>query len=117
VVTAPGAPTIAFQGLAAAYRNLDAAGQQRIRSLGTRSSAPIHVPEIGTEYFWVRTFGCEGGSARVKMQALISSDKGPLEPLFFVCADGAERSLYFDFSADPMEKEMRKELEHSAGPT
>lgn len=120
VVLSPNPPMMALSGLATAYRNLDDAGRQRIRALGTQPSAPIHVPEIAAEYWWVRTFGCEEGSGRVTMQALIGGDGGDggkklLDRLDFTCSAGQQRALYFDFSADPMEQEMNRRLEKQPG--
>jgi hypothetical protein len=82
----------------------------KIVALGTDQAAPIHVPAISYEYKWVNSFVCGGKQAQNVTQSLISGKNGDLDELAFDCGDATKHAVYFDFSADPQEKEMRKQL-------
>jgi hypothetical protein len=107
-----GHPTTAdFDALVQAFPSLSAARRSAIAALGTTRDAPIHVPSIEYEYTWVAKIACNGGEGKVSMQALTSGPSGQLDLLSFTCPDDAsEHSAYFDFSDDPQEKQMQKEL-------
>ena len=113
-VIAPNPPMPAFSGLAATYSHLDATEQQRIQQLGTSSDSPIYVPTIRAEYLWVNTFGCTTGKPQVQMQSLVAGKSRMLDCLHFRCANGSERALFFDFSADPMEQQLQENLKGGA---
>jgi hypothetical protein len=102
-----GHPTAAdFDALVDQFPSLSAARRSEIAALGTQT-APIHVPAINYEYVWVAKIACNGGAGKVSMQALV----GNLDELSFTCPnDPSEHAAYFDFSDDPTEQQMKKEL-------
>lgn len=108
-VTGPDPPETAFRHLARIYRRLRPTTRDRIRALGGSAVAPLFVPSIGHEYAWVATFACAGGQGRVAEQSLVGAD-GQIDRLRCVCPDGSDRALFFDFSADPDERQMKIEL-------
>jgi hypothetical protein len=103
-----GHPTAdSFAAFVAQFPSLSAARRSTIAALGTTRDAPIHIPAIDDEYVWVAKIACNGGAGKVTMQALV----GGLDALSFTCPDDtAEHTTYFDFSDDPQEKAMQKEL-------
>lgn len=111
-VTGPDPPEAAFQHLARIYERLRPATRDRIRALGGTVEAPLFVPSIGYEYAWIAAFACTGGQGRVAEQVLVAGRQGggQLDRLHCLCPDGSDRSLYFDFSADPHEREMKSQL-------
>jgi len=69
------------------------------------------VPSIGYEYVWVAKIACNGSQGQVEEQSLLDTKTGQLDELEFTCpGDGSKHSTYFDFSADPTEQAMKKEL-------
>jgi hypothetical protein len=103
-----GHPTAdSFDAFVAQFPSLSAARRSAIAALGTTQAAPIHVPAINYEYVWVEKIACNGGAGKVTMQALVAG----LDALHFTCPDDtSEHTAYFDFSDDPQEKAMQKEL-------
>jgi hypothetical protein len=114
VVMAPNPPRLAFEGLAKVYRLLDGDGQRAVRELGQNPAAPIYVPDIGTEVYWVETFGCSRGRANVKQLSPISDDKRFMTRVHFACPDGTEHILHFDHTADAALKKQKKPAPASA---
>lgn len=82
-----------------------------IAAIGTAPEAPIRVPSINYEYVWVAKIACNGEAGKVGVQALLETAHGELDRLDFTCpGDQASHAAYFDFSADPTEQAMKKEL-------
>jgi hypothetical protein len=110
IILAP-EPTIEpFQKLYALMSQVSAEEKARIVALGTDINAPIHVPDIGSEYEWAQAFDCGGAKEENVMQSLVSGPAGELDLLEFDCPDKSHHAIYYDFSADPTEKAMRQEL-------
>ena len=67
-----------------------------------------HIDMTSLEHdVWVEKIACNGGAGKVTMQALVAG----LDALHFTCPDDtSEHTAYFDFSDDPQEKAMQKEL-------
>ncbi|HEY1550220.1 MAG TPA: hypothetical protein VGG28_20470, partial [Kofleriaceae bacterium] len=108
-----GHPTTAdFDALVEQFPSLSAARRSAIAALGTTNKAPIHVPTIQYEYVWVEKIACNGGTGRVNTQALTGDLFGKmLDLLSFNCPDDAtEHAAYFDYSDDPQEQQMQREL-------
>jgi hypothetical protein len=81
-----------------------------VAALGAAADHPVYVPAIRFEYSWLGTFACPDGHPQVSAQHLLSGPKGQLDQLDYNCGDGVTRTAFFDFSADPMEKSLRREL-------
>lgn len=107
----PKATPEVFAHLYEIYGQLGPPRQAEIAGLGGNQDAPIKVPEIRFEYLWVEAFGCVGGHGKVSMQALVNTKAGPVDLLSYDCPDGKRHETYFDYSDDPTEKALRKELE------
>jgi hypothetical protein len=110
LVTAPEPPLEAFTELARLRDRLSTAARLRIAQLGSAADRPVHVPAIRFEYSWLGTFACQDGHPQVSGQKLLKSNRGTLDELDFTCGDGPARSVFFDFSADPTERALRREL-------
>jgi hypothetical protein len=80
----------------------------QILALGTTTEKPLIVPSVGAEYEWIELL-C-GQRIPVK-QALIQGPAGMQDLMEFTCPDNTSYTLYFDFSADPMERAFRAQLE------
>jgi len=109
-VRVPGAPKTTFGNLAQSLSKLSAAKLKTVTDTGTRPEAPVFVPEIGAEYFWAENIACGVPGGVSDSQALIEHENHQLDLLDIQCPDGSKRKVYFDFSADPQEQQMRKEL-------
>jgi hypothetical protein len=83
----------------------------RFLNLGHTAAAPVYVPDVGMEYAWITLVSC-GVSTQVDAnQSLVAGAHGPLDLLTFTCPGAAApTSVYFDYSADPMEQTFVKEL-------
>lgn len=100
-----------FDELVAQFPAMSSARRAAIAALGTSQDKPIHVPAINYEYVWVDKIACNGGVGNVGTQSLLSTPQGDLDELAFTCpGDATEHAAYFDFSDDPSEQQMRKEL-------
>jgi hypothetical protein len=109
-VLVPGAPKTTFGNLAQSLAKLSPAKLRTVTDAGTRPEAPVFVPEIGAEYFWAENIACGVPGGVSDSQALVEHEKKQLDLLDIQCPDGSKRKVYFDFSADPQEQQMRKEL-------
>jgi len=100
-----------FNELVDAFPAMSAQRRATLAAIGTSEDAPIHVPSIDYEYVWVAKIACNGGAGQVGVQALLETPKGELDKLDFTCpGDQASHAAYFDFSDDPTEQQMKKEL-------
>jgi hypothetical protein len=101
-----------FDAFVEQFPSLSASRRSSLAALGTTEKAPIHVPAIKYEYVWAETIACNGGKGTVRSQALTGDLFGTmLDMLSFTCPDDAtDHAAYFDFSDDPREQQMRKEL-------
>ncbi len=109
-ILAPGAAPTAFGNLADVLPKLSPPKLAAVVKTGATKDAPIHVPDIGGEYFWVAHIACGGAEGTVKSQALINDRGRSLDVLRFTCPDGQEHEAFFDFSADPTEQALMREL-------
>jgi hypothetical protein len=110
VVTRPDPPTDGFVMLHDLRENLSPAARRRLSELGSTIDAPIYVPDVRLERLWTEDFGCPERKANVAMQSLLKG-KGPgcvLDAIRFTCGDAPVRNAYFDFSADPRDKDLRR---------
>jgi hypothetical protein len=100
-----------FDALIAAFPTLSADRRAAIATIGISKDAPIRVPDIHDEYVWVGKIACNGSEGQVQQQALLRTAAGDVDELEFTCpGDDKPHSAYFDFSADPTEQAMKKEL-------
>jgi hypothetical protein len=100
-----------FDEIVASFPSLSAERRAAIAATGTSEDAPIRVPDIRAEYVWVAKIACNGGAGQVQQQSLVRAAAGDLDELQFTCpGDTAQHAVYFDFSADPAEQQMKKEL-------
>lgn len=110
-IQAPAPAPTAFGNLTSVLPKLSPQMLQVVMLTGTLKKAPIYVPDIDGEYLWVRNIACGVGEGQVKSQALINDQGRQLDMLRFQCPDGSSHEAYFDFSADPAEQAMRRELQ------
>lgn len=101
-----------FEDLDRVLPGLPVARQAAIRALGSTKEAPIHVPSIQYEYVWVAHFACTIGKGTMQQQSLIHvPGAGDVDDLSFTCPDSSDpHDAFFDFSDDPQEQAMRREL-------
>ncbi|HEY1814310.1 MAG TPA: hypothetical protein VGG74_18290 [Kofleriaceae bacterium] len=100
-----------FDALIASFPTLSADRRAAIAAIGTSENAPIRVPDIKDEYVWVGKIACNGSEGQVQQQALLRTATGDVDELEFTCpGDDKPHAAYFDFSADPTEQAMKKEL-------
>jgi hypothetical protein len=100
-----------FDALIASFPTLSAARRATIAAIGTSEDAPIRVPDIHDEYVWVAKIACNGPEGQVQLQSLLRTKAGDVDELQFTCpGDANPHAAYFDFSADPTEQAMKKEL-------
>jgi hypothetical protein len=100
-----------FDDLVATFPTMSEQRRATIAAIGTTETTAIRVPSIPYEYVWVAKIACNGGEGQVSIQALIETAHGALDKLEFSCPnDKATHAAYFDFSADPQEQAMKKEL-------
>jgi hypothetical protein len=109
-ITSPGPKPTAFGNLAALIPKLSAERIRVVRGIGVDPARPIFVADIGDEYFWAEKIACGRAAGKVDSQALVSNDGQELDRLDYHCADGSKHQAFFDFSADPNEQAMKKEL-------
>ena len=97
-----------------AFPTMSASQRAAVAALGSSKEAPIRVPDIHAEYVWVEKIACNGSAGQVHSQGLLAAGSGfdnMLDVLSYACpGDPNEHDTYFDFSADPTEQKMRKEL-------
>ena len=111
VMTEPDPSPLALKLVAGAMPKFSPATQARLRALGKTADAPVFVPDVGSEYAWVSMVSCGVAEKIPADQALIEGPKGSLDRLTFNCPGAVERqAIYFDFSADPMERAFKQEL-------
>ncbi|MBV9737401.1 MAG: hypothetical protein JO177_04450 [Candidatus Eremiobacteraeota bacterium] len=62
--------------------------------------APDESTGVASEYAWLASHPCTGGTWRVATQSLVFHDKKPYDVLSVICSSGAQkRDVYFDISA------------------
>lgn len=114
VIIAPEPPRGSLLMLHVIHGSLSAAERQRLAALGTTMDKPIFVRDMRLEYAWTAEFACADGPAKLETQSLFKGPgKGPncaLDGISFTCGNGNKSIRYFDYSADPRDKELRKRL-------
>lgn len=84
----------------------------RVRALGRSAEAPVYVPDIGAEYAWASLITCGVEDRLAISQALVPGRYAMLDRMEFRCPESLDTQvLYFDYSADPMERAFKQELE------
>ncbi len=107
----PPAPAVAFGNLFAIFGKLSKKAQDKLAATGSAAAKPIYVPTIGMEYGWLGHISCRGKKAKHIRQSLMSYKGHQLDRQEYECPDGTRGKAYFDFSADPTEQALQKELQ------
>ncbi len=107
----PPAPAVAFGNLFAIFGKLSKKMQDKLATTGSSAAKPIYVPTIGMEYDWLRHISCRGKKTHNIRQSLMSYRGHQLDRQEYECPGGNKGQVYFDFSADPTEQALQKELQ------
>lgn len=110
----PGPDPRAIRVLLHILPDLSAEARASVEAAGQQLGRPVTVSVISDEYVWMSQVLCRDKGRLPIQQSLLPGDHGMIDRLTVTCPDGLSRTVYFDPSADPKERQMMEEVQRRA---